>query len=161
MFSLICVWINDWVNNREAGDSRRHRGHYDVIVMLFCRCFSSVDAQLHAQLPSDINIQMPYIKLFVAKYYFGIADHRGIPIAAVASGHLRQPLIKAAKANISAWKTLPSRRGYMESIDTDPARRCIFQFSKQFRKHLDGLMQKRHNSSARELHLHDIKTTIL
>ena len=31
MFSLICAWINDWVNNREAGDLRRHRGHYDVI----------------------------------------------------------------------------------------------------------------------------------
>ena len=26
-------WINDWVNNREAGDLRRHRVHYDVIVM--------------------------------------------------------------------------------------------------------------------------------
>ena len=34
MFSLICVWINGWVNNREAGDLRRHRTHYDVIVML-------------------------------------------------------------------------------------------------------------------------------
>ena len=34
MFSLICVWINDWVNNREAGDLRRHRAHYDVIVMI-------------------------------------------------------------------------------------------------------------------------------
>ena len=34
MFSLICVWINDWVNNREAGDLRRYRAHYDVIVML-------------------------------------------------------------------------------------------------------------------------------
>ena len=33
MFSLICVWINDWVKNREAGDLRRHRGHYDVTVM--------------------------------------------------------------------------------------------------------------------------------
>ena len=32
-FSLICVWINDWVNNREAGDLRCHRGHYDVNVM--------------------------------------------------------------------------------------------------------------------------------
>ena len=30
IFSLICVWINGWVNNREAGDLRRHRGHYDV-----------------------------------------------------------------------------------------------------------------------------------
>ena len=34
MFSLICVWINDWVNNREAGDLRRHCGHYDVNVMI-------------------------------------------------------------------------------------------------------------------------------
>ena len=33
MFSLICIWINDWVNNCEAGDLRPHRGHYDVIVM--------------------------------------------------------------------------------------------------------------------------------
>ena len=36
MFSLICVWINGWVNNREAGDLRRHRGHYDVNVMDAC-----------------------------------------------------------------------------------------------------------------------------
>ena len=28
MFSLICAWINGWVNNREAGDLRRHRAHY-------------------------------------------------------------------------------------------------------------------------------------
>ena len=34
MFSLICTWISDWVNNREAGDLRRHRGHYDVNVMM-------------------------------------------------------------------------------------------------------------------------------
>ena len=33
MLSLTCVWINDWVNNREAGDLRCHRGHYDVNVM--------------------------------------------------------------------------------------------------------------------------------
>ena len=33
MFSLMCVWINLWVNTREAGDLRHHRAHYDVIVM--------------------------------------------------------------------------------------------------------------------------------
>ena len=27
-------WINGWVNIREAGDLRRHRAHYDVIIML-------------------------------------------------------------------------------------------------------------------------------
>ena len=25
--------LNDWVNTREAGDLRRYRAHYDVIVM--------------------------------------------------------------------------------------------------------------------------------
>ena len=34
MFSFICVWTNDCVNNREAGDLRRYRAHYDVIVMI-------------------------------------------------------------------------------------------------------------------------------
>ena len=32
--SVICTWINNWVNNREAGDLRRHRAHYDVILMI-------------------------------------------------------------------------------------------------------------------------------
>ena len=39
MFSLICARINDWVNNREAGDLRRHRGHYDVNVMYSFRVY--------------------------------------------------------------------------------------------------------------------------
>ena len=33
--SLICGRINGWVNNRESGDLRRHRAHYDVIVMVY------------------------------------------------------------------------------------------------------------------------------
>ena len=33
MFSLICAWINGWVNTREAGDLRRYHAHYDVRVM--------------------------------------------------------------------------------------------------------------------------------
>ena len=34
MFSLISVWIHNWVNSGEAVDLRRHRAHYDVTVML-------------------------------------------------------------------------------------------------------------------------------
>ena len=41
MFSFICVWINGWVNNREAGDWRRYRAHYDVTVMIPPGCFTS------------------------------------------------------------------------------------------------------------------------
>ena len=43
MFSWICVWINDWVNNREAGDLRRYRAHYDVMVMTTPMTFKFAD----------------------------------------------------------------------------------------------------------------------
>ena len=33
MFLLNCAWINGCANSRQAGDLRRHRVHYDVIVM--------------------------------------------------------------------------------------------------------------------------------
>ena len=33
MFLWSAPWINGWVNTREAGDLRRNRAHYDVIVM--------------------------------------------------------------------------------------------------------------------------------
>ena len=34
LFSLICTWINGWVNNHKAGDLRRHSAHYSVTVMV-------------------------------------------------------------------------------------------------------------------------------
>ena len=42
MLSLNCAWINDWVNNREAGDLRRHCTHFDVTVMLTLCALGSV-----------------------------------------------------------------------------------------------------------------------
>ena len=50
MFSLICVWINHWVNNREAGDLRRPRGRYDVTVMRIGTVSSSILDQLYAHI---------------------------------------------------------------------------------------------------------------
>ena len=44
MFSLICVWTNGSVNNREAGDLRRYRVHYDVTVI----CSAAVTEELYA-----------------------------------------------------------------------------------------------------------------
>ena len=41
MFSLICARINCWVNNREAGDLRCHRAHYDVTVMQWTNLLKS------------------------------------------------------------------------------------------------------------------------
>ena len=39
MFYFIWASISGWVNNREAGDLRRHRAHCDVIVMKVFPCF--------------------------------------------------------------------------------------------------------------------------
>ena len=38
MLSLICAWINGWVNNGEAGDLKRHRAHYDVTLTALSSC---------------------------------------------------------------------------------------------------------------------------
>ena len=34
MFSLICAWTKRFLNNRDAGDLRRNRAHYDVTVII-------------------------------------------------------------------------------------------------------------------------------
>ena len=65
IFSLICVGINDWVNNREAGDSRRYGAHYDVIVMIWiiwikCRIWHAM-RQL-APIAGDICLDTPVKK---------------------------------------------------------------------------------------------------
>ena len=41
VFSLICARINGWVNNRGAGDLRRHRAHYGWETLV---CLSSAAA---------------------------------------------------------------------------------------------------------------------
>ena len=52
MFTLICARINGWVNNREAGDLRRHRAHFDVIVMtILCNEFENYTSKISAIFP--------------------------------------------------------------------------------------------------------------
>ena len=45
MFSLICTWINGWINNREAGDLRHQCTHYNVTAMTWCQCHESSRAK--------------------------------------------------------------------------------------------------------------------
>ena len=51
-FSLICARINGWVNNGEAGDLRRHHGHYDVTVM-WCQYNEETEAGYYARAERD------------------------------------------------------------------------------------------------------------
>ena len=69
MFSLIYVWINSWVNNREAGDLRRYRGHYDVIVMIYpFNVFHSFDnAAVSQQLASPYPKTLKQVDISLLK----------------------------------------------------------------------------------------------
>ena len=68
MFSLICVWINGWVNNLKAGDLRRYHAHYDVIVMLWIAFTRSV-ANIAANEMDIIRVgyHFPHARVIIAK----------------------------------------------------------------------------------------------
>ena len=68
MFSLICVWINGWVNNREAGDLRRYRAHCDVIVMVHFILSSSYLCVTHAFAIVQGNVMKQWYALYVFLY---------------------------------------------------------------------------------------------
>ena len=57
MFTLICARINGWVNNCKAGDLKRNRAHYDVIVMvIFLRLYQLSDTRVLHFYPSSIIV---------------------------------------------------------------------------------------------------------
>ena len=66
IFSLICAWINDWVNNRKVGDLRRHR-HFDVIVLLCAKYSCSQTFSLYL-LPVESQIRTSSYYGVVGKY---------------------------------------------------------------------------------------------
>ena len=49
VFSLICVWIDGWVNDREADDLRGYRAHYDATVM-------SLNTEIYRYLPIWVRV---------------------------------------------------------------------------------------------------------
>ena len=57
-FSLISAWTNGWVNNRDAGDLRRHRAHYDVAIIDWHRCVDSI-------LYRGLCIRVTFIHIFI------------------------------------------------------------------------------------------------
>ena len=76
MFSLVCVWIDGWVNNREAGDLRRYRAHYDVTVMYQ---YFSAFLDFHHNSLTKGRTKCPHIadgtfKWISCKLYFCVLD---------------------------------------------------------------------------------------
>ena len=71
MFSLICAWINGQVKNHEAGDLKRRRAHYDVIVMVdnemshFRGCHGEVFYIFFYQIMVKLNCMYIYIYIYI------------------------------------------------------------------------------------------------
>ena len=60
-------WINGWVNNGEAGDLRRHRAHYDVIVMVIMSTIS-----MHFNGACEVNPTTPNRMTLSHKYKYSL-----------------------------------------------------------------------------------------
>ena len=60
-FSLICAWTNNWVNNRDAGDLRRHCAHYDANVMDLCSLVQMYQKGYLNSSLTDINCKQYHI----------------------------------------------------------------------------------------------------
>ena len=86
MFSLICVWIDSWVNNGEADDLRRYRAHYDVTVMpkifwfraehtwISSAYYSDWNQQVHITILNCSDHQHTKYYLFVLRLKFKLKD---------------------------------------------------------------------------------------
>ena len=110
LFTLICSWIKDWVNNREAGDLRRHHAHYEVIIM-----FLGI---------GDVGYEIPSIKVLF-KINAKSHKHPGIKIL---SSENKTQLVNQRKQN-------SYRRAYIHIfINIELLDDCLFINDKLLKK---------------------------
>ena len=112
MSSLICTWINGWVNNREAGDLRRHLGHYDVTVMFLLHHTGTTWMQeiiyclQHGPGASDrreksLEEAFPYLEYLEPGKYNGLQDIKSLPKPRLIKSHLPSSYFKRQLHNKS------------------------------------------------------------
>ena len=63
-FSLISTWTNGWVNNRDAGDLRRHWAHYVITVMHICKTGSLLIIYIYNIITHICNKDFSIVKLY-------------------------------------------------------------------------------------------------
>ena len=79
IFTLFYAWINGWVNNREVGDLRRHRAHWDVTMMRTLYIMPNVSVICFHSQPSPFSIyafNRAYQELFQRWKRINIANRR-------------------------------------------------------------------------------------
>ena len=123
MFSLICAWINDWVNNREAGDLRCHRGYFHVNVMS-CKIpiQSGGEQTFLGSYLSNFVLFVPTIAICFP--FCNVNPVTWFPLVTCAPGllHMKTGIVswvRAALGNMSlAWRTL-----WPTGVDSSPKKK--------------------------------------
>ena len=106
--SVICAWKNGWVNNRDAGDLRRHRAHCDVIVM------DNFDSNCHDQFQfEERETKLSHLHLDKNGRHFGrghfemhfLNENHRIPIRISLKFVPRSPVDnKPALVQVMGWR---------------------------------------------------------
>ena len=60
IFSFICVWINGWVNIREAGDLWCYHAHYDITVMHMVHPSSLLHWHWRSHVIAPVPVKLPW-----------------------------------------------------------------------------------------------------
>ena len=92
-FFFICAWTNGWENNRDTGDLRRYRAHYDVTLMI-CLCLSAIPNGLCHRLNHFINCEV------VTEMNISAVAPR-----ALVDGHAVLPLVRKKMTCGVGWNT--------------------------------------------------------
>ena len=99
MFSLICVWINGWVNNRKAGDLIRYRAHYDVIVM------GNLNTMVHDMLKCTFFDEICYLVIKISLIFLPESPIGNTsPLVRPTGQHIRKNIFSQNKVNITLKK---------------------------------------------------------
>ena len=110
VFYLICAWINDGVNNREASDLIHHRAHYDVTVMFIPRPL------VHRLVRPCFRHELPYYFNSLRVLYIGLTFDELINSLVKqipdCNGHVIQYLLALKHVGLVwfglVWSNIPS-----------------------------------------------------
>ena len=104
MFSLNCVWMNGWVNNREAGDLRRYRAHYDVIVMKRVRLCITMRRRLQKCAGVKRSLHKPETRDVDCEIIVCQCVFRGISDCANVQMYMLDPLKRMHNSHASLYR---------------------------------------------------------
>ena len=108
-FVLICAWTISWANNRDAGDLRRYRAHYDNTVIMLTHIGVELGHQYRWQ----------YLNQWLSKYKQRLSG-KCVWKFRCQYGRLDFVSLQCVKPSSRVWKNIRLPNGARESIATMP-----------------------------------------